>query len=357
MAGALELTKSDLSDLFGRYPDIKFDSAGDIAPACGISEDFSSPCSNATNYHDTPPNNTNSTAHTTPIWPRTRSIDESHLPSLSLFLNEVKAADIPFLSKEGFRTLATEFVVLGSLLVPHDGEYYEGNLDSNKPKILHRTQSVLTDLRQANDKVKDEIDNIDFVRTRAPFAVEPGMEDLWCNYRQRAKLIAQYGSFFRTPMNDADCLSRYISLPCRAEKDLLEEITHLFDAYVYNCFLELCSLGEIDGEIEDAINVAYDILMTLLRNYSMWMEGMKNLKENHLQPLLRRIKVSPETLRGIAEAEFVKAMAKASIESSEAPGMQPADERTIQELNLSTRSRHGLLPRRATSRYRREHTV
>ena len=126
---------------------------------------------------------------------------------------------------------------------------------------------------------------------------------------------------------------------------------------MYNPFLELLSLDEVDVELEGAIHEVYDILMTLLHKYTLWMRGMKNLKEYYMQPLLKRIKNSPENRRDLAEDEFVKAMAKASIGSLEGPGMQPADERTIQELNLSTSRRHAPIPRRVRSRYRREHTV
>jgi hypothetical protein len=105
------------------------------------------------------------------------------------------------------------------------------------------------------------------------------------------------------------------------------------------------------------MNSLYDVLMTLLHKYNIWMKGMNDLRENHMQPVMRRIRESSETLRDIAEAEFVKAMAEAWIGRPEAPGMQPADERTIQELKLSTGRRRAPIPRRARSRYRREHTV
>lgn len=84
---------------------------------------------------------------------------------------------------------------------------------------------------------------------------------------------------------------------------------------------------------------------------------MKDLKRKHLQPLLTQIRESTEIRREIAADEFVKAMAKASIGRPEAPGIQPADERTIQELNVSTSRRYAPIPRSPRSRYRREHTV
>ncbi len=187
------MTDTDLSDLFDRYPDIKFDPAEDFVPACCISEHFSSPCSNATNPDATPTSkkNTVSTAHTTPLRPMSHYTQESDFPELHLFLENVHSTDLPLISREGFEILAREMTRFGALLVPGNRDYYEGYVDSNKPKIHHQTQSMLTQLQQARDKVADEIDNIDWIKTRAPCTVEPAPEDMWCNYRQRAKVIAQ----------------------------------------------------------------------------------------------------------------------------------------------------------------------
>jgi hypothetical protein len=192
MAGSLDLTDSDLSDLFDRYPDIKFDAAEDFVPACEISEHFSSPCSSATNHRDTPTSKkANSTAHTTPLRSSPRSAKESEPPTLQLFLEEIQNADLPLTTKEDFENLAREMTMLGSLLVPDHGDYYEGYVDSHKPKMFSRIQSILTQVQQAKNKVADEIDNIEFVKARAPFTIEPERQDLWSNYRQRAKLIAE----------------------------------------------------------------------------------------------------------------------------------------------------------------------
>jgi hypothetical protein len=103
-----------------------------------------------------------------------------------LFLNEVESADFPLMSKEAFESLAREVVVLGGLLISASGDYYQGYAESNKLKIHHGTKSLLRQLQQASDKVVDEIGNVDFVKTGAPLTVDPAMQDLWCNYWQRA---------------------------------------------------------------------------------------------------------------------------------------------------------------------------
>lgn len=150
---------------------------------------------------------------------------------------------------------------------------------------------------------------------------------------------------------------RHLAIPSRQEKDMLEHLTHIVDGYVYSPFLVLLSLEEVDVKIEDTINELYDTLMTLLHNYNVWMRKMREVKENYTQPLIRKIRKSPEILLEIAGAESIKKIAVDSIGSPDIPGTQPADERLIQELNLTTSRRRHPVPRRARSRFRREHTV
>jgi hypothetical protein len=108
-----------------------------------------------------------------------------------LFLNEVESADFLLMSKEAFESLAREVVVLGGLLISASGDYYQGYAESNKLKIHHGTKSLLRQLQQASGKAVDEIGNVDSVKTGAPSTVDPAMQDLYCNYRQRAKQITQ----------------------------------------------------------------------------------------------------------------------------------------------------------------------
>jgi hypothetical protein len=108
-----------------------------------------------------------------------------------LFLNKVESADFPLMSKEALESLAREVVVLGRLLISASGDYYQGYAESNKLKIHHETKSLRRQPQEASDKAVNEIGNVDFVKTGAPFTVDPAMQDLWCNYRQRAKQITQ----------------------------------------------------------------------------------------------------------------------------------------------------------------------
>ncbi|EXJ69621.1 uncharacterized protein A1O5_07657 [Cladophialophora psammophila CBS 110553] len=341
MANSTEATEADLSALFDRYPDINFDTTGDLIFSSGISEHFSSPCSNATDHNDTPVSkDSTSTAHTTPLRPNLCSADALDSPTLDLFLKQLTNADLPLMCKEAFESLAQEIAGLGSLLVPTNGDHYNGYVDSNKLKILSQIRSMSVQLQQSADKVTEQINNIDFVKTRAPFTVDPSSQDLWCTYRQRAILITWY-----------------TALPCRTEKMILEDLTHVFDSYVYHPFLQLLGIEDVDIDVQDAVNSLYDVLMSLLHNYALWMNGMRDIQVNHMRPLMRRIRTSPRILEEIVEAEHLGETVKASIGSPEAPGMQAADERVIQELGLSTSRRRAAIPARVRQRYRREHTV
>lgn len=101
----------------------------------------------------------------------------------------------------------------------------------------------------------------------------------------------------------------------------------------------------------------YDAIMTLINNYNLWWKGMKDIRQNHMLPLMRRIRTSPDTIRKIAEMEHLTTAARAMIASSEAPGMQPADEGIVEELNRSADRRRMAIPPRTKQRYRRQHTV
>jgi hypothetical protein len=145
-------------------------------------------------------------------------------------------------------------------------------------------------------------------------------------------------------------------MPCPTERKMLEHLTQLFDAYVYNNFLELLHQGEVPVAVEVGLNNLYNIMMTLLHSYNVWVQGMLDIRQNYMKPLMNRIKDSPAILREIVEQESSQEAVKAAIGRPEEPDAPPVDKRTIKELNLIS-SRRPLLPPKLKSRYRREHTV
>jgi hypothetical protein len=193
MAGSIELTDTDLSQLFQRYPDISFDHVDDFTPSSTITETFSSPCSNTTDHDDSfTSKKTTSTAHTTPIRREKAPPEHHEAVSHERFLRRLENVDLPVKSKDELETLAKEVIDLGALIVPTDGEYNDGFLASNSKQILHAADELLVQLKGADTKVAEENENLEFVRTRALFTItDLAGQDLWCIYRQRAKLIAQ----------------------------------------------------------------------------------------------------------------------------------------------------------------------
>lgn len=182
----------DLSDLFKRYPDINFDAPEDFAASPAMNDHhFSSPCSDTTDHEATPAKNSTSTAHTTPLHHMSCASATSDLLAVDEVLDMLDNTDLPLESKQGFERLAQSVAVLGSFFIPDPNDKYEGFVHLNKQEITRYGQSIVAQLQQSNNKVRDNIDNIGMLTACAPFTVRPAIEDLWCIYRQRAKLITQ----------------------------------------------------------------------------------------------------------------------------------------------------------------------
>lgn len=190
MSGFTELSELDLSSLFAHYPDISFDLPEDCLAEAVVTDYFSSPCSNDINHDDTPDSKQSVyTANTTPLRPSPTATDCLDFLTVESFLEHIKAADLPDVCKDGFSGLAKEMREFGSLLVPPSGCQFRYSLDTQK--VLWQGRSTLSQLQESNSKIIEQIRNITYVKTRAPFTVEPAAQDIWCNYRQRAILIAE----------------------------------------------------------------------------------------------------------------------------------------------------------------------
>lgn len=192
MSAATDLTESELFSLCAQYPDINFDTPEEVCGENHQEGHFSSPCSHKTIRDETQTSNGSvSTAQTTPLRPSPCPTEAVESPSFPGFLQHVRRADLPESSKSTFHRVAHEIQELGSLLLGprRPGSGYHCKL--NAENIRQKGQSILDQLRSANYKVKEQIDNISFVQTLAPFTIEPSLKDLWCNYRQQAHLIAK----------------------------------------------------------------------------------------------------------------------------------------------------------------------
>ncbi|EXJ77010.1 hypothetical protein A1O3_10167 [Capronia epimyces CBS 606.96] len=192
MPDCAERTEANLNTLFARYPDIKFNSTSDLFDGGHDKEHFSSPCSNITDHDETLlSTDSASTANTTPLRPIPRTADAPDVPNLADFLEEVEGTDLPAGSKEGFKTLARQMKELARLLVPSSGQYFDGYANSNREQFLGRSRSILARLHDSNNRLEEQVRNISYIRSLAPFTVEPAQRDMWSIYRQRARLIVK----------------------------------------------------------------------------------------------------------------------------------------------------------------------
>lgn len=193
MPDSIELLESDLSCLFARYPDINFDVAAEFVSEPVASDHFSSPSSdNDTDRDETPGTKLSiSTAHTTPLRSPPRTARPSDQRNVEAFFRQVNSADLPAACQGGFKVLATEMRDLGAMLLPGNGPCLKGYNPIIIAKISWRSQAMLARLQESNCNVTEQVNNVDFVKSRAPFTIDPAVQDLWCNYRQRARLIAE----------------------------------------------------------------------------------------------------------------------------------------------------------------------
>jgi hypothetical protein len=152
-----------------------------------------------------------------------------------------------------------------------------------------------------------------------------------------------------------NAFSRYAALPCRTELVLLEHLTHIFDAHVYHPFLQRLHLRQWPRSIENALNMAYDVIMTLLHTYNQWCKAMKDIKQNHILPVFRCIQNSPEILQSIKDSEERQEAAKAAMRRENAPGTRPLDSTEMHLLEQATVSSR--LPPRTKDKFRREQTI
>ena len=100
------------------------------------------------------------------------------------FMQRLERADLPSISKKAFGDLACDIDSLAALL-----SFGDRTSPSLRNDIQNHISSVQSRLSDALKKVQAQINQIDGLKSLAPFNVVPKPEDLWCNYRQKAFLI------------------------------------------------------------------------------------------------------------------------------------------------------------------------
>ena len=96
----------------------------------------------------------------------------------------------------------------------------------------------------------------------------------------------------------------------------------------------MLQLEDVDVDVQDRINILYDAVMTLLKNYQLWWNGMRDIRQNYMLPLVRKLQQSPDMLQEIVEARRLLEAVKASVARPRTPGMEPADSCILQGLSL-----------------------
>ncbi len=183
---------SDLPSLFARYLDISFDLPQDPLAESVASDHFSSPRSSGTDLGDTPTSKQSlSTSHTTPLRFSPISPHSSKGLTIEGFLDQVEAANLPGICKEGFTRLAVQIRELALLVVPPEGDHAGGYNRKNRHKVGRQSRSISLQVQESNCKVADQVANIENLKALALFTVEPSAQDSWCIYRQRAILISK----------------------------------------------------------------------------------------------------------------------------------------------------------------------
>lgn len=187
MATPPNLKDSDFVALCAHYLDIKFD-LGSVA-AGGEPEHFSSPSSDDTDRNRTASSNkTDSTVNTTPLRPHNFNIDIGADATVENFHRHLYHADLPAASKDTFLRLSNDISQMGAILLSNISNDHPN--DVSAPGV-HHGRGLQTRLHQFDEKVKEQLSNVKFIQSMAPFQVEPALEDLWCNYRQKTQLIVK----------------------------------------------------------------------------------------------------------------------------------------------------------------------
>jgi hypothetical protein len=142
----------------------------------------------------------NPTAYESPTSSPLGSPDIIPFPALAIATNEqdvedlttlfdltLKSHDVPKETAELLADMKSMIVMMGSILFSAIGEV------STDLETVWRVKSganwLILSLKKARCAVEEEIDAAESILRLAPFTVEPGLQDLWTNYKQMAELI------------------------------------------------------------------------------------------------------------------------------------------------------------------------
>ena len=149
---------------------------------------------------------------------------------------------------------------------------------------------------------------------------------------------------------------RHTCLPSRHERDLLNCLVHVYDAYVYHPALISCQTVDHNQSTQASLDDLYHVLMTVEERYRQWWNDVKELGELYTKPTMRRILHSPTVIKHILEQEDIRKAAEAAARDPEGPGVQPVSEKALEMLRTNA-NRRQLYNRAAKVRIRHEYTA
>ena len=162
----------------------------------------------------------------------------------------------------------------------------------------------------------------------------------------------------RPPLGPTLIIYRHILLPSRVEQRILDALTQLYDAYVYNPTISrLQDHNSIDPQIQTNLDTVYHWIMTLSEKYHIWYRAMANIKTKYLQRNMDQIFANTALVEEIAEEGRSREDADSINQDSDALGVTAVSEKTLAGLRVYMRKQKLLGLARQRTRFRREHTV
>lgn len=139
---------------------------------------------------------------------------------------------------------------------------------------------------------------------------------------------------------------------------MLQSLIFLYDAYVYNEFLQLYTVDHFDKQTFNLINDLHDNLIGWLKSYKEWCQGMIQLQKRYMRPLVDRLSESKSAKAELEELRTRASNAKAVLTRCVVKDVDYTEGKLVDELNLSAKKPGvNTLAKRSRARYKREHTL
>jgi len=130
------------------------------------------------------------TTHTTPLRnDPVALLGSRQLPEFPAFMQRLNESNLPPKALDYFKSLGYMILQVSWLLFPPTGSLSVTRKDLQEARNICRAMVSL--LKSSCQRVNDQIDNVTYILTLAPFTVQPAPEDLWANYMQMAELIIE----------------------------------------------------------------------------------------------------------------------------------------------------------------------